>query len=149
MTPELTELRTQRQGLYEKLSTGENALFQDVQSAFQRQGVSDPAAIATGWMLAINWGMRARGESAAAKRESDPAKRKELEEARQRALIEFTQNEIATFSGRPVDATLWSELESLGRRYAAAEKETVGANGAPTPVPRTPRARRANPEADE
>lgn len=113
--PITAELRQERAGLFEKLTTDQDPTLAAVTKAFEVQGIRQPDALASGWILAQHWAIAARAEALVEAKIEDPAKRKELAEVRQRVLIGSAEAEVRGLLPSSPDSRLFSDLETIGR----------------------------------
>ena len=113
--PITPELRQEREGLFQKLSAGQDATMAAVAKAFGVHGIQQPDVLASGWILAQHWAIAARAEALVEAKVEDPAKRAELAEVRRRILIGTAETEIRGLLGSSPDSRLFADVEGIGR----------------------------------
>lgn len=113
--PITPELRQEREGLFQKLSTDNDATLSAVTKAFGVHGIQQPDVLASGWILAQHWAIAARAEALVEAKVEDPAKRAELAEVRRRILIGTAETEVRGLLGSSPDSRLFADVEGIGR----------------------------------
>jgi len=102
--------------LREKLRAAGDPLLPEVEQLFASRGLTGtPAATAAAWAVARNWGIYLRAEEST--KVEDPATQEALVASRRKILIDAPREALTRALGGTVEASLWTDLEALGRKH--------------------------------